>query len=102
MKTFVVALDPVVTLRYSWCVVWAEERPPHHDRLLWTVTARWPLRPTVDPDVWMEEFDSAFARIAGRFTRAEPRLAARAWLLGLLCDVDTRSCWQMAEQAGHP
>jgi SRSO17 transposase len=55
----------------------------------------------VDPDAWMEVFDSAFARIAGRFGRAEPRLAARAWLLGVLSDVDTRSCWQLAEQAGH-
>jgi hypothetical protein len=49
----------------------------------------------------MDEFDSAFARIAGRFTRVEPRLAARAWLWGLPSDVDTRSCWQLAEQAGH-
>jgi len=55
----------------------------------------------VDPDVWTELFDSAFARIAGRFFRVEPRLAARAFLLGLLSDIDTRSCWQLAEQAGH-
>ena len=55
----------------------------------------------IDPDVWMEEFDSGFACIARRFGRAEPRLAARAWLLGVLSDVDTRSCWQLAEQAGH-
>jgi SRSO17 transposase len=55
----------------------------------------------VDPDAWMESFDSAFARIAGRFKRVEPRRAARDWLLGLLSDVDSRSCWQLAEQAGH-
>lgn len=30
----------------------------------------------------------------------EPRRQARAFLLGLLSDVDTRSCWQVAEQAG--
>jgi len=29
-----------------------------------------------------------------------PRRQARAFLLGLLSDVDTRSCWQLAEQAG--
>ena len=55
----------------------------------------------VDPDAWAEEFDSAFARIAGRFSRVEPRRAAREFLLGLLSDVESRSCWQLAEQAGH-
>ncbi len=45
-------------------------------------------------------FDSAFARIAGRFARVEPRRQARTFLLGLLSDVDSRSCWQLAEQAG--
>jgi SRSO17 transposase len=55
----------------------------------------------VDVDAWLDLFEDGFARIAGRFGRAEPRLAARAWLLGLLSDVDTRSCWQLAEQAGH-
>jgi len=48
----------------------------------------------------LAEFDSAFARIAGRFGRVEPRRRARAYLLGLLSDVDTRTCWQLAEQAG--
>jgi SRSO17 transposase len=55
----------------------------------------------VDPDAWVEEFDSAFACIAGRFSRVEPRRAAREFLLGLLSDVESRSCWQLAEQAGH-
>ena len=55
---------------------------------------------SVDVDVWREHFDTAFARIAGRFGRVEPRRQARAFLLGLLSDVDTRSCWQLAEQAG--
>ncbi|MFE9203377.1 IS701 family transposase [Micromonospora sp. NPDC007230] len=48
----------------------------------------------------MAEFDTGFARIAGRFARVEPRRQARAFLLGLLSDVDSRSCWQLAEQAG--
>jgi SRSO17 transposase len=30
----------------------------------------------------------------------KPRRQARAFLLGLLSDVDSRSCWQLAEQAG--
>jgi SRSO17 transposase len=48
----------------------------------------------------MEQFDTAFAWIAGRFGRVEPRRRARSFLLGLLADVETRSCWQLAEQAG--
>jgi SRSO17 transposase len=55
----------------------------------------------VDLDAWVECFDSAFARIAGRFKRVEPRKAARDYLLAVLSDVDTRSSWQLAEQAGH-
>jgi SRSO17 transposase len=55
---------------------------------------------SVDADRWLDEFDSAFARIAGRFRRVEPRRRARGFLLGLLSDVETRSCWQLAEQAG--
>ena len=62
-----------------------------------TCDGRWA---SVDVDAWLEEFDTAFARIAGRFGRVEPRRQARAFLLGLLSDVDTRSCWQLAEQAG--
>ena len=49
---------------------------------------------------WVEEFARGFARIAGRFRRREPRLQARSFLLGVLSDVDTRSCWQLAERAG--
>jgi SRSO17 transposase len=49
---------------------------------------------------WLEEFEAGFAYVAGRFGRVEPRRQARAFLLGLLSDVDTRSCWQLAEQAG--
>lgn len=49
----------------------------------------------------MEHFDAAFACIAGRFARVEPRRRARAYVLGLLADVQTRSCWQLAEHAGE-
>ena len=55
---------------------------------------------SVDVERWLAEFDTGFARIAGRFGRVEPRRQARGFLLGLLSDVDTRSCWQLAEQAG--
>jgi len=55
---------------------------------------------SVDVAGWVEEFACGFARIAGRFKRREPRLQARSFLLGVLSDVDTRSCWQLAEQSG--
>jgi SRSO17 transposase len=55
---------------------------------------------SVDAEGWLAEFDSGFARVAGRFGRVEPRWQARAFLLGLLSDVDSRTCWQLAEQAG--
>jgi len=46
-------------------------------------------------------FDEMMDRIAGRFGRVEPRRTARAFVLGLLSDVDGKSCWQLAEEAGH-
>jgi len=55
---------------------------------------------SVNVDRWWEHFEVAFASIAGRFERVEPRRRARSFLLGLLSDVDTRSCWQVAEQVG--
>jgi SRSO17 transposase len=55
---------------------------------------------SVDVAGWIEEFDAGFACIAGRFGRVEPRRQARAFLLGLLSDVDSRTCWALAEQAG--
>jgi SRSO17 transposase len=55
---------------------------------------------SVAAEDWVERFEAGFAYIAGRFGRVEPRRQARAFLLGLLSDVDTRSCWQLAEQAG--
>ena len=41
------------------------------------------------------------ARIAGRFTRVEPRTTARALVVGLLSGVQRKSCWWLAEAAGH-
>jgi SRSO17 transposase len=55
---------------------------------------------SVDAAGWLAEFDTGFARVAGRFRRVEPRRQARSFLLGLLSDGETRSCWQVAEQAG--
>ncbi|MEV4418295.1 IS701 family transposase [Catellatospora sp. NPDC049609] len=40
-------------------------------------------------------------RIAGRFTRVEPRLVARDFVRALMAAVDRKNCWQLAEAAGH-
>lgn len=55
---------------------------------------------SVDARAWLEQFDTGFGYIAGRFARVEPRRQARAYVLGLVADVETRSCWQLAEHAG--
>jgi hypothetical protein len=72
------------------CAATASARLPDP---LWTdiKIARWPWL-SVDVDGCVEQFDTAFARITGGFGRREARQQARAFLLGLLSVVDTRSC----------
>ncbi|MFI7075610.1 IS701 family transposase [Micromonospora sediminicola] len=41
------------------------------------------------------------ASFAGRFGRVEPRRTAAAFVTGLLADIEVKTCWQLAEQAGH-
>jgi SRSO17 transposase len=55
---------------------------------------------SVDPGRWLEQFDELMGRIAGRFTRVEPRLRARAFVLGLLSGLRRKNCWTIAEHAG--
>ncbi|GGM53007.1 hypothetical protein GCM10011608_42370 [Micromonospora sonchi] len=38
---------------------------------------------------------------AGRCGRVEPRRAAAVFVTGLLADLEVKTCWQLAEQAGH-
>ncbi|MDG4795147.1 IS701 family transposase [Micromonospora sp. WMMD1082] len=38
---------------------------------------------------------------AGRFGRVEPRRTATAFVSGLLADIEVKTCWQLAERAGH-
>jgi SRSO17 transposase len=38
---------------------------------------------------------------AGRFGRVEPRRAAAGFVTALLADIEVKTCWQLAEQAGH-
>jgi SRSO17 transposase len=51
---------------------------------------------------WAAGLDALHARIAGRFTRAEPRRRALAYLRGLLGNVGRKNGWQLAEHAGEP
>src|SRR5262244_386029 len=39
-------------------------------------------------------------RLAGCFTRVEPRRQARKYVTGLISDVPRKNCWALAEQAG--
>ncbi|SCL15934.1 SRSO17 transposase [Micromonospora inyonensis] len=41
------------------------------------------------------------ARVAGRFVRAEPRATAGQFVEGLLSGVERKTCWSLAERAGH-
>jgi len=41
-------------------------------------------------------------RIAGRFTRVEPRRRTQRLVLGLLADLPRKNCWTIAEWAGEP
>lgn len=54
----------------------------------------------VDPVGWRVVFDKLMARVAGRFTRVEPRRRARAFVEGLLADLPRKNCWTIAEHAG--
>ena len=40
--------------------------------------------PSVDPGRWLGTFDELMTRAGARFSRAEPRRRARAFVLGLL------------------
>src|SRR4028118_617070 len=51
---------------------------------------------------WTRELDALAARIAPRFSRAEPRRRALAYLRGLLAPLERKNGWQLAEAAGDP
>jgi SRSO17 transposase len=50
---------------------------------------------------WAAGLQALHGRIAGRFTRAEPRRRALAYLRGLLGNVTRKNGWQLAEHAGE-
>ncbi|MFJ5535214.1 IS701 family transposase [Streptomyces sp. NPDC093261] len=52
-------------------------------------------------DLWQGELESVFARVAGRFIRADLRRRMRDYVRGLLAPVGRKNGWQLAEWAGH-
>ncbi len=54
----------------------------------------------VDVAGWRAEFADMFARVAGRFGRVEPRLAAGEYIGGLLSGLERKNGWSLAEHAG--
>ena len=60
---------------------------------------QWVDRKTVRS--WSEELDAVGERIAPHFSRSEVRRRAQAYLRGLLCGVERKNSWQLAEVAGN-
>jgi SRSO17 transposase len=56
---------------------------------------------SVEPAQWRQTIDLVIDSFAGRFSRIEPRRAAAGFVTGLLADLQIKTCWQLAEQAGH-
>jgi SRSO17 transposase len=56
---------------------------------------------SVEPAQWRRTIDLVIDSFAGRFSRVEPRRAAAGFVTGLLADLQIKTCWQLAEQAGH-
>lgn len=48
---------------------------------------------------WAQTLARLHARIAPRFARLEPRLRALAYLQGILCSIERKNGWQLAEHA---
>ncbi|GAB7046691.1 hypothetical protein JCM9534A_18170 [Catenuloplanes indicus JCM 9534] len=55
---------------------------------------------SVEPTQWRRTIDLVIDSFAGRFCRVEPRRAAAGFVTGLLADLEIKTCWQVAEQAG--
>jgi len=58
---------------------------------------------SVDADAarWRAGLEELLGRVAGRFSRVEPRRRAQAFVQGLLSDLPRKNCWTLAEHAGH-
>jgi SRSO17 transposase len=56
---------------------------------------------SVEPAHWRRVIDLVTGSFADRFARVEPRRAAADFVTGLLADLQIKTSWQLAEQAGH-
>ena len=52
-------------------------------------------------DLVAGELDRVHERIAGRFTRAEPRARVREYVSGLVAGLERKNGWTLAERAGE-
>jgi hypothetical protein len=52
-------------------------------------------------DLVAAELNRVHERIAGRFTRAEPRARVRSYVSGLAAGLQRKNGWTRAEQAGE-
>nr|WP_258017387.1 transposase [Streptomyces noursei] len=52
-------------------------------------------------DCWAPELESVFARVAGRFARADLRWRMRDYVRGLLGKAARKDGWWLAEWVGH-
>ena len=82
--------------------LWETVRPPVDHRCVKTNDHAVAAGHSVDPARWQEAFEGLMSRIAGRFTRVEPRRRARQLVLGLLSDLPRKNCWTIAEWAEKP
>jgi SRSO17 transposase len=55
----------------------------------------------IDADRWRQVLAVVLDSFAGRFGRVEPRRTAAQFVTGLLAELEVKTCWQLAEQAGH-
>jgi SRSO17 transposase len=56
---------------------------------------------SVEAAQWRGTIDLVTRSFAGRFARVEPRRTAAGFVTGLLADLEIKTSWQLAEQAGH-
>ncbi|MDO3684888.1 glycine betaine ABC transporter substrate-binding protein [Micromonospora sp. C28ISP2-4] len=56
---------------------------------------------SVDVDRWRVILDEAVTGVAGRFVRAKPHRTAGQFVEGLLSGLERKTCWSLAERAGH-
>src|SRR5206468_4644194 len=52
---------------------------------------------SINPARWQALFDEMTGRIAGRFSRVEPRRRAEKLMLGLVSELPRKNCWTIAE-----